>query len=72
VVAAGPGLPRGARVGVVELFHRVAGDATPGSGLGLSIAKAIAERHGGAIALGDARPGQSPPGLEATVLLPAA
>jgi two-component system OmpR family sensor kinase len=72
VVDAGPGIPEAERERVFERFHRVAGDITPGSGLGLSIAKAIVERHGGSIALGDARPGNDPPGLAVTVRLPAA
>jgi two-component system sensor histidine kinase TctE len=72
VVDAGPGIPPAEREKVFERFHRVAGDATPGSGLGLSIALAIVERHGGSIVLDDARPGQSPPGLAARVRLPRA
>jgi two-component system, OmpR family, sensor kinase len=66
VVDAGPGIPPGERERVFERFHRVAGDPTAGSGLGLSIAKAIAERHRGEIRLQDAAPG-----LAARVELPA-
>jgi two-component system OmpR family sensor kinase len=72
VVDGGPGIPQAERERVFERFHRVAGDVTSGSGLGLSIAKAIVERHGGTIILGDARPGQSSAGLAVTVRLPAA
>ena len=71
VVDAGPGIPSAERARVFERFHRVAGDATSGSGLGLAIAKAIVERHGGAITLEDARPGEAPPGLAVVVRLPA-
>ena len=70
VVDAGPGIPESERAQVFERFHRVAGDVTPGSGLGLAIARAIVERHGGAITLRDAQPGQSPPGLAVVVRLP--
>lgn len=70
IVDAGPGIPAAERERVFERFHRVAGDVTPGSGLGLSIAKAIVERHGGVITLGDARSG-TPPGLAVSVRLPA-
>jgi two-component system OmpR family sensor kinase len=65
VVDEGPGIPAGERERVFERFHRLAGDPTAGSGLGLSIAKAIAERHRGSIRLEDARPG-----LAARVRLP--
>ena len=71
VTDAGPGIPEAERAQVFERFHRVAGDVTPGSGLGLAIAKAIVERHGGEIALEDARPGHTPPGLAVVVRLPA-
>jgi signal transduction histidine kinase len=57
VIDAGPGIPASERERVFERFRRVPGDATAGSGLGLSIAKAIAERHHGGIRLDDARPG---------------
>ena len=39
----------------------------PGSGLGLSLVKAVAELHGGALAFGD-----NAPGLVASLSLPAA
>jgi two-component system OmpR family sensor kinase len=65
VVDEGPGIPAGERERVFQRFHRVAGDPTAGSGLGLSIAKAITDRHHGSIRLEDARPG-----LAAKVSLP--
>jgi two-component system OmpR family sensor kinase len=72
VVDAGPGIPAAERERVFERFHRLEGDATPGSGLGLSIAKAIVERHRGSIRLEDATPGDERPGLAVRVALPAA
>jgi heavy metal sensor kinase len=50
VADAGPGIPAGARDHVFERFFRVdaaRGRARGGSGLGLSICRAIAEAHGG-------------------------
>lgn len=72
VVDAGPGIPAAERERMFERFHRRVGDTTPGSGLGLPIAKSIAERHKGTIRLEDATPGAQRPGLAARVLLPAA
>jgi len=57
---------------VLRRFQRVEGDPTSGSGLGLPIAKAIAERHRGTLHLGDAHPGRHPPGLSVQVRLPPA
>lgn len=67
VVDAGRGIPAGERERVFQRFQRVPGDPTRGSGLGLPIAKAIAERHGGSMTLGEAQPGRTPPGLAARV-----
>lgn len=72
VVDAGPGIPPAERERVFERFHRVAGDVTPGSGLGLSIAKAIVERHRGAITLENALPAGEWPGLAVRIALPLA
>jgi len=69
VTDSGPGIAPLERARVFERFHRAAGDATRGSGLGLPIAKAIAERHGGSIVLDDAHPGREPPGLAVHVRL---
>jgi signal transduction histidine kinase len=44
----GPGIPAQARERIFERFYR-ADAGTVGSGLGLTIAKAIVERHGGRI-----------------------
>lgn len=72
VVDAGPGIPPEERERMFVRFHRRVGDTTPGSGLGLPIAKSIAERHRGLIRLEDAAPGKKNPGLAARVVLPAA
>jgi two-component system OmpR family sensor kinase len=69
---AGPGIPPAERERVLRRFHRVTGDPTSGSGLGLPIAKAIAERHRGSLSLAEARPGRRPPGLSVQVRLPLA
>jgi two-component system OmpR family sensor kinase len=66
VIDAGPGIPPAEREAVFERFQRRPGDSTPGTGLGLAIARAIVERHGGAISLEDALPC----GLAARVHLP--
>ena len=67
---AGPGIPPSQRARVLRRFQRMDGDPTSGSGLGLPIAKAIVERHRGALVLADASPGREPPGLSVQVRLP--
>ncbi|WOH84287.1 ATP-binding protein [Bradyrhizobium sp. BEA-2-5] len=63
----GPGIPESDRKHVVERFVRLEASRTlPGSGLGLSLASAVATLHGGELRLGDAHPG-----LIATLVLPA-
>ena len=63
----GPGIPEGDRQHAVERFVRLEASRTlPGSGLGLSLAAAVATLHGGELRLGDAHPG-----LIATLVLPA-
>jgi two-component system OmpR family sensor kinase len=69
VVDDGPGIPPEERERVFDRFHRVPGDRTPGNGLGLSIVKAIVQRHRGTLALEDAYP--SGRGLRVRVRLPA-
>jgi two-component system OmpR family sensor kinase len=49
----GPGIPVEERERVFDRFYRVPGSEAAGSGLGLSIVKAIAERHGATLALGE-------------------
>ena len=55
----GPGVPEDLRDRVFERFSRGGGDTGggTGSGLGLAIVRAVAEAHGGAVALDDAEGG---------------
>nr|WP_249141584.1 ATP-binding protein [Bradyrhizobium diazoefficiens] len=63
----GPGIPESDRKHAIERFVRLEASRTlPGSGLGLSLASAVATLHGGELRLGDAHPG-----LVATLVLPA-
>ena len=63
----GPGIPEAERAHAVERFVRLEASRTqPGSGLGLSLASAVATLHGGELRLGDAHPG-----LTATLAIPA-
>jgi len=63
----GPGIPEGDRKHAVERFVRLdSSRSQPGSGLGLSLASAVATLHGGELRLGDAHPG-----LVATLVIPA-
>lgn len=63
----GPGIPAEERERVFDRFYRIAGSEASGSGLGLAIIKAIAERHGATLTLGQsARLG----GLSAVVTFP--
>jgi signal transduction histidine kinase len=64
----GPGIPESDRQHAVERFVRLEASRTqPGSGLGLSLASAVATLHGGELRLADAHPG-----LTATLAIPAA
>ena len=63
----GPGIPEADRSHAVERFVRLEASRTqPGSGLGLSLASAVATLHGGELRLGD-----NNPGLTATLAMPA-
>lgn len=55
----GPGIPPSDRARATDRFVRLDDSArtTEGSGLGLSLVRAVAQMHGGAIELGDAKPG---------------
>ena len=73
----GPGVPPEALERVFDRFFRAdpARDrASGGSGLGLSIARALIVQHGGRIWMESPRPGwdgQGPPGAQASFTLPA-
>jgi signal transduction histidine kinase len=63
----GAGIPESQRKHAVERFVRLdSSRSQPGSGLGLSLASAVATLHGGELRLGDANPG-----LVATLVIPA-
>jgi signal transduction histidine kinase len=63
----GPGIPEADRKHATERFVRLEASRTlPGSGLGLSLASAVATLHGGDLRLADAHPG-----LRATLAFPA-
>jgi signal transduction histidine kinase len=58
VADTGPGIPEGDRTRAVERFVRLEQSRSePGSGLGLSLANAVARLHGGELRLEDNRPG---------------
>ena len=65
----GPGMPPDELARAAEPFHRAEASRsrdTGGAGLGLAIAKAVAESHGGALKLANAEGG----GLVATLVFP--
>ncbi len=54
----GPGIPAAEREAVFERFHRVEATRTmPGSGLGLSIVRQVADAHGGTASVGESESG---------------
>jgi signal transduction histidine kinase len=62
----GPGIPAADRTRAVERFARLEQSAAePGSGLGLSLAAAVARLHGGELRLED-----NAPGLKVVIALP--
>jgi len=68
----GPGMPEADRRRAGERFFRAdAARSTPGSGLGLSLVRAVAALHGGQVALSETQPGAAMPGLTVTLRLPA-
>jgi signal transduction histidine kinase len=72
VADSGPGMPEADRRRAGERFFRAdAARSTPGSGLGLSLVRAVAALHGGQVALSETTPGAGQPGLTVTLRLPA-
>jgi signal transduction histidine kinase len=73
VADCGPGIPRADRENVLDRFVRLERSrSTPGNGLGLSLVRAVARRHGGGVILDDNRdaaPGA--PGLKVRIEIPA-
>lgn len=68
VADSGPGIPEGDRARAVERFVRLEQSRSqPGSGLGLSLAAAVARLHRGELKLAE-----NAPGLKATIELPRA
>jgi signal transduction histidine kinase len=66
VADAGPGIPAGERERVTQRFARLdQSRSLPGSGLGLSLVKAVAELHRGTLELSD-----NAPGLRVSLRLP--
>jgi signal transduction histidine kinase len=66
VADSGPGIPETDRGRVVERFVRLEQSRSqPGSGLGLSLASAVARLHGGELTLAD-----NEPGLKSIIALP--
>jgi hypothetical protein len=66
VADSGPGIPQDDRARVVERFVRLEQSRSqPGSGLGLSLASAVARLHGGELMLED-----NHPGLKSIIALP--
>ncbi len=73
VVDSGPGIPVEDRERAVERFVRLEQSRSqPGSGLGLSLASAVAEAHTGKLILADGGGPPTRPGLSVTLQLPAA
>lgn len=68
IMDTGPGIPQAERERVFDPFYRVLGNETQGSGLGLSIVKAIAERIGAEIRLDESSMQKGSPGLCVTVV----
>jgi signal transduction histidine kinase len=67
----GPGVPEHLTGSLFERFVRGAGDRGGSFGLGLAIVRAVAESHGGEVALEQTHPGAEQPGARFIVTLPA-
>ena len=63
--------PQADRESVFDRFVRLEPSrSTPGNGLGLSLVRAVARRHGGTVTLADNHPGARPPGLVVQIDIP--
>ena len=69
VADGGPGIAPGQRERVFDRFHRGSAAAAGGSGLGLPIARMVAEAHGGTLAIAEREDGG--PGARFVLTLPA-
>ena len=66
----GPGIPEGDREAVFDRFVRLEPSrSTPGNGLGLSLVRAVARRHGGSVTV-DAAADQPAPGSQGAARIP--
>lgn len=73
VADSGPGVPPERRKSVFDRFVRLEGSrSTPGNGLGLSLVRAVAQLHDGAVWLEDNEAGREIPGLKAVLEIPLA
>jgi len=63
----GPGIPQEERERVFDRFYRIEGSDEAGSGLGLSVVRNVAKRHGATVQLSESRLG----GLRVAVRFPA-
>jgi two-component system sensor histidine kinase TctE len=63
----GPGISVAERERIFEPFYRALGSNVDGSGLGLPIVREIAQRHGAAVSVDIAHPGQTPSGACFTI-----
>jgi signal transduction histidine kinase len=68
VADSGPGIPAAQRAAVLERFARPGARDADGSGLGLSIVRAVSVSHGGSVTIGDSAHG----GAQISMLLPLA
>ena len=69
VTDSGPGIPEASIQRVFDRFYRLQADHVEGSGLGLSIVKAVIEKYQGTVTLANRTDGCS--GIAATIVLPA-
>jgi two-component system OmpR family sensor kinase len=51
----GPGIPLEERERVFDRFYRIAGSEAGGSGIGMAIVKAVSDRHGATLTLGESK-----------------